>query len=90
MPQQEGAVGIGQALGRLESQVEERIDGGARGVLRHLRHHGRHQVKRLPDGRELLQNPHHPVVVLERMHARPRQLVLAGDQILVVGLVHVP
>ena len=76
--QQECAVRIGEILGRLEGRLEKRIRGLARGVLRHLRHHRRDQVERLPDFRKLLQNPRHAVVVLEGVHARPRQLVLAG------------
>jgi hypothetical protein len=90
MLQQECAVRIGEILRRLEGRLEKRILGIARGVLRHLRHHRRDQVERLPDFRKLLQNPRHAVVVLEGVHARPRQLVLAGDQVLVEGLVHVP
>ena len=90
MLQQEGALRVGQVLGRLEGRLEERVHGLARGVLRHLRHHRRHQVEGLPDFRKLLQNPRHAVVILEGVHARPRQLVLAGSQVLVEGLVHVP
>jgi hypothetical protein len=78
MAQQESAVGVGEAFGGLESQPAETDRGFAGSVLGHLRHHGRHQVEGLADFGEFLQHAHHAVVVLERVHARPGQLVFAG------------
>ena len=40
--------------------------------------------------RKLAQQRDHPVVVLQRMEAYPRHDVLAGREVLVEGLVHVP
>jgi hypothetical protein len=37
-----------------------------------------------------LQDPNHAVIVLQSVHAGPRQLVLARNQIFVKGLMHVP
>src|SRR4051794_21202166 len=42
------------------------------------------------DFREVFEDFHHAVVILQRVHSRPRQPVFSGDQILVKGLVHVP
>ena len=42
------------------------------------------------DARELLEQRHHAVVVLERVQPHPRQDVLARHEVLVVRLVHVP
>jgi hypothetical protein len=46
--------------------------------------------ERDPHRRKLPQEGDHAVVVLERVEPDPRQDVLAGDQILVVRLMHVP
>src|SRR5262249_33077997 len=67
-----------------------RVDGFSRGVFVHLRYHRGHEIEGLPDLRKLLEDAHHAVVVLERMHARPRKLVLARDEVLVIRLVHMP
>src|SRR5207244_13634752 len=56
-----------------ESHLEKRVHGCAGGILLQLSHHGRHQVEGLPDVGKLLQDAHHAVVVLERVHAGPRQ-----------------
>ena len=88
--QQKSAVPIRQRFGRLQRRVEKGIAGRARGVFGNLHHHRRHQVKGLADARKLLQNAHHAVVVLERVHARPWQLVFARGQVLIKRLVHVP
>ena len=90
MAQQKGAIVVVQLFGRLESQLQKRVDGLAGGILRDLGHHGRHQVEGLPHCGEFFQHAHHAVVVLERVHARPRQFVLAGNQVLIKRLVHVP
>ena len=90
MPQQELAIVIGQALGGLERHLQKRIDRLARRIFGHLHHHRRHQVEGLADVGKLLQHLDHAVVVLERVHARPGQLVLARDQVLIKRLVHVP
>ena len=39
---------------------------------------------------KLPQQRHHPVVVLQRVQADPRQDVLAGGEVFVIRLVHVP
>ena len=90
MAEQECAIGVAQLLGGFESELKERIDGVAGSVLGHLRHHGRHQVEGLTDLGKLLQHLHHAVVVLQRVHACPGEFVLAGNQVLIEGLVHVP
>ena len=48
------------------------------------------EIERHPDLRELLEDCHHAAVVLQRVHAHPRQDVLAGREVLVERLVHVP
>ena len=90
MAQNEGAVGIGKALGRFESGVEEWVGGLSGCVFGHLHQHRRHQIKCLMDSGKLFENARHAVVVLEGMHARPWKLVFAGDQVLIKRLVHVP
>ena len=50
----------------------------------------RNQVEVLVDARELIQQLHHAVVILKRMHPDPRKTIFACDQILVERLVHVP
>src|SRR6266850_978860 len=42
------------------------------------------------DVREFIQQFHHAVIILECMHAHPGQTVLAGHQVLVEGLMHMP
>ena len=72
------------------AQMMKRVARFSRGIFSHLLHHGGHQVKRLVHFRKLLEDAHHAVVVLERVQARPGQIVFAGDQVLIKGLVHVP
>ena len=48
------------------------------------------QVERELERRELACQRRHPVVVLERMQPHPRLEVLAGGEVLIEGLVHVP
>jgi len=75
--QQELALPGGEILGRLEGEIEERVARRAGGVLLHLGHHGGHQVEGLFHLREFFEDAHHSVVVLERVHARPGEFVLA-------------
>ncbi len=83
-------LGLGQILGRLEYGLEKRLDGDAARVLIHLHHHGWHQVEGLMHLREFLQDFHHAVVVFHGVQARPGEMVLSRDQVLVEGLMHVP
>ena len=66
-----------EVLGRLEGEFEKRVARLSGGILLHLRHHRWHQVEGLPHFREIFQDAHHAVVVLERVHARPGKLVFA-------------
>ena len=50
----------------------------------------RHEVERDADAGELLEQGHHAPVVLDGVQPDPRQDVLAGGEILVIRLVHVP
>src|SRR5690348_15463521 len=40
--------------------------------------------------REVFEDLHHAVVVLQCVHSRPGQPIFSGHQVLVKGLVHVP
>ena len=88
--QQEPLLAFGQVFSRFESRLQKRIGRHAPRVLVHLHHHRRHQVERLAHLRKLLQDLDHAVVIFQRMHARPGQLILARDQVLVKRLMHVP
>ena len=90
MLQQETLFRLGERFGGLQRQLQKWIAGLAAGVLVHLRHHGGHQVESLAHVGEFSQDLDHAVVVFERVHARPGQLVLARDQVLIERLVHVP
>src|SRR5271166_1894806 len=50
----------------------------------------RNEVEVLMDMGKLVQEFHHPIVVLEGMEPDPREPILARDHVLVKGLVHVP
>src|SRR6185295_11641245 len=60
------------------------------GVFGDLRHHGRNQIERLVYLGEFVQHADHAGVILQGVQARPGQFILAGPQILVERLVHVP
>ena len=51
---------------------------------------GRNKVEGLMDGRKLIQQLDHSVVVLERMKTHPWQPIFTRDQVLVKRLVLVP
>ena len=76
--------------GRLQAQLQETVAGAPLGKGLELHEQRRHQVEGHPNVRELAQQRHHAVVVLQRVQADPRQDVLAGRQVLVIRLVHVP
>ncbi len=86
----EAALVIIQRIRRLGSQGEERVHGGAFHVIAELVDERRHHVEGLMDARKLLQQLHHAVVVFEPVHADPGQAVVAGHQVLVVRLMHMP
>ena len=85
-----GFVVVGEVFGRLEGEVQQGIVGLTTGVFLDLDHHGRDQVKGLPDGRKFFQDFDHAVVVLQGMHAGPREAILTGGEVLIERLVHVP
>src|SRR5262245_11913031 len=80
----------GQRLGRLQAKLQIPVVGLIGRECLQLHEERRHQVERGANLRELLQQRHHAVVVLQGMQANPRQDVLARDEVLVIGLVHVP
>src|ERR1039457_6943763 len=88
--QQEILVRLGQRFGGLQRDHQVGVVGLAAGVLVHLRHHGGHQVEGLAHVGKLAQNLDHAVVVFEGVQAGPRQLVLAGREVFVERLMHVP
>jgi hypothetical protein len=88
--QQKGLVRDGERFGGLQRRNQVRVMGFAAGVLVHLRHHGRHQVEGLSHIGEFAQDLDHAVVILEGVQTGPWQLVLAGGEILIERLVHVP
>ena len=61
--------------------VRERLD---------LDQQRRHQVEGDADARELAEQRHHAPVVLDGVQTHPREDVLAGREVLVIGLMHVP
>ena len=88
--QDEGVVAVGKVFGGLEGGFEERVFGLAARVFLHLHHHGRDEVEGLANVRKFFQDLYHAVVILERVHARPGQAVLARGEVLIKRLVHVP
>ena len=88
--QDEGHVLLGELRGRLQAQVEVPVVRAVGGEGLELHQERRNQVERHPDGRKFAQQRDHPVVVLQGVEANPGEDVLAGDQIFVVRLVHVP
>jgi hypothetical protein len=76
--------------GRLQAQLEGPIPGAIAGKGFELDEQRRHQIERHPDVGKLAQNRHHAVIVLQRVETHPRQDVLAGHEVFVVRLVHVP
>jgi hypothetical protein len=74
----------------LHAQLEITVLCASLGERLQLHQQRRHEIEGHPDARELAQERHHAVVVLQRMQPDPRQDVLAGDEVLVIRLVHVP
>ncbi len=83
-------VGVGELGGRLEAQIEEPVVGAVLGECLELDQQRRHEIERDADVRELPEQRHHAVIVLEGMEPDPRQDVLVGDEVFVERLVHVP
>src|SRR5688500_12314881 len=86
----ERALLLGQRVGPLQPDLEVSI---ARLVARKrldLHQHRRHEVECEAHRGELTDERHHSPVVLERVQPHPRQDVLAGQQVLVQRLMHVP
>jgi hypothetical protein len=81
---------VGQVLRRFEPDVQVAVTGAAFGERLELHEQGRHEVEREPHVRELAEQRRHPVVVLQRVQAHPRQDVLPRHQVLVERLVVVP
>ena len=80
----------GEFRRRLEAQRQVTIARAIRGKGLELRDERRHQVEGDMHAGELLEHGDHAPVVLDRVHPHPGQDVLAGGEVLVVGLVHVP
>ena len=83
-------VGVGQLRRRFEAEIEIRIARPVGRELLELDEQRRHQVERDPHVRKFAKERHHAVVVLQRVQSHPRQDVLAGHEVLVIRLVHVP
>ena len=88
--QREAPLGRRQLRRRLGHQVKKRIVRVARDVILDLCHQRRNQVEVLVDVGKLVQQFHHPVVVLEGVQPDPGKAILAGDHVFVERLVHVP
>ncbi len=72
MPKQKRAPLVRQRFRRRERSLQEWIGRAPGGVILHLFEHGGHEVERLANPRKLLKQMRHAVVILERVHARPR------------------
>jgi hypothetical protein len=79
-----------QLLCRFQADGEMPIPGAIVGKGLHLHEERGHEVEGHPHAGELLQDRNHAVVVLDRMQSYPGEDVLAGGEILVIGLMHVP
>ena len=66
------------------------VAGAVLGERLDLRDQRRHQVEGDAEPREFLEHGDHAPVVLDGVQPHPRQDVLAGGEVLVIGLVHVP
>src|SRR6516225_2936236 len=88
--QGEAALFEAQVAGGPGRDLEEWVLGGPRDVVLDLGDERGHQVKVLVNLREFIQELDHAIVVLQGMQAYPGKPVLAGDQILIEGLVLMP
>ena len=86
----EDDVRLGEIGSGCEAQIEDTIACAICRKCLELDEQRRHQVERDADARKLPKERRHPVVVLQRVHPHPGEDVLAGDEILVVRLMHVP
>ena len=81
---------FGQRVRRLQAELEVPVARPSLGERLELHEQRRHEVERQLHLRKLAHQRGHPVVVLQPVHAYPRQHVLAGCEVFVVRLVHVP
>jgi len=81
---------IAQLVRRLHAELEMPVACALLGERLELHQQRRDEVERELHLRELAQQRSHPVVVLQAVHPHPRQDVLAGGEVFVIRLVHVP
>ena len=79
-----------QLGGGFQAQLEMPVMRPFFGERLELNEHRRHQIERQADAGELAHERGHAVVVLQRVQTHPRQDVLAGGEVFVIRLVHVP
>ena len=63
---------ISQSFGRFDGAFKKRIARLPRRILGDLHHHRWHKIERLTDAWKFLEQPHHAVVIFERVKPRPR------------------
>ena len=83
-------IALGQLIGGRQADLEMAVTRLPRRERLELDEQRRHQVERHLERGELARERHHAPVVLERVQPHPRQDVLAGGEVLVERLVHVP
>jgi hypothetical protein len=88
--QRKPALFIRKILGRLGRDIQERIQRRPGNIILYLDHQRRHKIEVLMNLRKLIQQLHHSVIVFERVQSRPRQAILAGDQVFIKRLVLMP
>lgn len=86
----EDALGFGEIGGRFGDNIVESVFGGAAGVIADLLQQRRDKIEGLLYAGELVEQLHHAVVILQGMHADPREAVFAGGEVLIERLMHVP
>ncbi len=86
----EGTLVLRQRIRRLQPELQVSIVRFIAGKGFELHEQRRHQVERDPHLRKLAHQRDHAPVVLDAMQPHPREDVLARDQVLVEGLMHVP
>ena len=86
----EGPLVVREGGRRLESQVEVSVAGLFVRERFELDKHRGHEIEGRPDGRKFPQEGDHAPVVLEGMEPNPGEYMLAGHQVLVERLMHVP
>ena len=84
------ALRFGQLVRRLQAELEVPVARPSFGEGFELHEQRRHEVEGQLHLRKLAHQRGHPVVVLQPVHAYPRQHMLARGEVFVVRLVHVP